>query len=181
MTHTLYLAYRYGLNSHKGTFPPEHQNKMMDRRYRIVEELISHWIYSERDTPPDTKLYNYPVLDLQPTNSASEGWKPLDSTALSQLTPELRNRRPCYVGCPDKKTLSKHCEQITRFYPGYENSSLSPMRDLRAFREWVEKMDDCRRTRNYKAVGSQPLPFPENQPRSWINPSGRTSGGRSLW
>jgi len=177
MTHAIYLAFGYGVKWGKETFIPGHQEKLSDRRYRIVEELISHWIHGPT-SPPGTKLCEYPVLDTPPRNSTSEGWTLLDAIALSQLSAGVRNRRRCYVGCLDKKALRKHCERNARFYPGYEGILSDLTKSLLELREWVEKMDAGRRVHD---VSCHPLPFPENQPRTWIDPCGRGRLYLALW
>jgi hypothetical protein len=177
MTHAPFLTFGYGINWGKDTFVPGHQDKMLDRRYRIVEELVSHWIYGTK-CPEGTKLCEYPVFDTPPTNNPSEGWTPLDSIALSQLSAPVRNRRSCYVGCPDRFVLSEHCERNARFYPGWDDIVLGGTKTLLEFREWVERMDAGRRTHH---VSCRPLPFPENKPRTWIDPTGRGNVYRTLW
>jgi len=170
MTHALYLAYGYGLNSQRRTFASGHQDKMLDRRYRIVEELASHCIYEPKSsTPSATTLYDYPVLDSVPSNSLSQGWKPIDPIALSQISSGVRNRRSCYAECSDQETLKKHCQRNIKFYPGYDNVYLNPNKGLREFREWVEMMDKCRRLRRYQNSQHRPLLFLENESRSWIS------------
>jgi hypothetical protein len=177
MTHALYLAFGYGINWGKDTFIPGHQDKMLDRRYRIIEELVSHWVHGPT-TPVGSKLCEYPVFNTPPTNSLSEGWTSLDSIALSQLSARVQNRRSCYVGCPDQWFLSEHCERNARFYPGWENIVKGGTRSLIEFREWVERIDAGRRTHN---VSCHPLPFPEYKPRTWIDPGGRGKLYASLW
>lgn len=184
MTHALYLAYGYGLNAQRGTFASGHQDKMLDRRYRIVQELASHCIYESKSSnkaPPGTRLCDYPILDSVPSSSPSQGWKPIDSIALSELSSGVRNRRSCYAECSEQETLQKHCQRNSRFYPGYDNVYLNPNNGLREFREWVEMMDECRRLRSYQHSRHRPLPFPGNKPRAWVSPKGRGKVYPALW
>lgn len=188
LTQAQYLAFGYdNKQSEEQNWPNEAHESLLRsyRRYRIALDLTGEGLPA-----PSFSFYKpqfglnhienhqyYPILDTPPVRVGLTWRKYRTHPQFSSLlTPTLRNRRACYVDCRYKSWLSRHCQRNLRFYPRYTYESASH-RSLKQFREWVESMDEDRRSGAFV-----PKPFDLNGqkntwPRDWIDPRQRTTAG----
>ncbi|KAJ0108174.1 hypothetical protein J7T55_000139 [Diaporthe amygdali] len=189
LTHAQFLAFGYDRSqSERQNWPPNFATSLVnnDRRFRITADITGGGLPAPFFTffNPDFRLNHiqnhqyYPILDTPPV-LAGRTWRmyrdhPQFGTL---LTAALRNRRSCYVGCRYKTWLAKHCQRNLRFYPLYSRHC-GRNRSSRQFREWVELMDQNRRSGAF-----QPRAFDRNGsqvawPRTWIDPRDPTTVGQ---
>ncbi|KAE9372115.1 hypothetical protein N431DRAFT_466398 [Stipitochalara longipes BDJ] len=165
-THAMCLAFGYGVGSRTGSFPRDHQAKLMSRRRRYAQDLLHRGFEPFNPAPNAPNWQYYPLLDKKPTASSSEGFVDIPLDIIEKLPPSIAHRRSCYIACKTKAQLILHCQRNARFYPGFDLLKISESTTaLREFIEWVEDMD-------YKrlVLGYRPLPYPTYKPRSWIDP-----------
>lgn len=163
VTHAQCLAFGYGLES---SFPLDHQDKMLARRRRYVQDLMNQG-FAESEPGGENTQY-YPLLDRKPTAKRSEGWMELPKFVMDKLPAAVANKNVCYAGCTSKALLVLHCQRNARFYPGYTNLCVSGSGvTLEEFVLWVEQMDAWRHGKKQVPKEKKPLPYPLHQPFHW--------------
>lgn len=190
LTQAQYIAFGYDYSqSEEQQWPSNagHSLVFSHRRFRITTDITGAGVPAPFFTflNPDFRLNQienhqyYPILDTTPV-LAGRTWRgyrrhPQFGTL---LTPTLRNRRTCYMGCRYKTWMVHHCRRNLRFYPNYSDAC-RPGRGLKYFREWVEQMDQNRLTGAFN-----PKPFNNNGkrdawPKAWVDPRDPTTAAKS--
>lgn len=162
VTHAMCLAFGYGIVD---AFPQDHQDKMLNRRRRYVQDLMYQGFAAFEPGGRNTQYY--PLLDTKPQALRSEGFYTLPRAVLNMLPSKVANKRKCYMNCPSKIVLMKHCTRNARFYPGWQDGTVSGRGvTLEEFVAWVENMDAVRHWKRYSEE-QRPLPYPAYQPFRW--------------
>lgn len=161
-THAMCLAFGYGITD---AFPPDHQERMLDRRRRYVQDLMYEG-FADFEAGSENLQY-YPLLDTKPEALRSDGFYTLPRSVLKKLPPAVANKRRCYRNCPSKMMLTKHCVRNARFYPGYNDPKVSGRAvTLEEFVTWVEAMDAKRQCTTHTDK-ERPRPYPQHVPFRW--------------
>ncbi|KAL1848669.1 hypothetical protein Daus18300_013539 [Diaporthe australafricana] len=191
LTQAQYLAFGYDLSqAERQDWPAFFQAALVNnnRRFRITADITGDGLpapfFSFLDPQyPLSDIQNhqyYPILDTPPTVEGQTWRMYRDHPQFGTLlTAALRNRRSCYRDCRYKAWLVKHCRRNLRFYPNY-TIHCGPGISLQNFRQWVELMDENRRTGI-----SRPMAFDRDGSRAawpvtWIDPRDATTGGQCM-
>ncbi|CAD6447104.1 aa119a22-624e-4a68-ac29-bea4850f3ccc [Sclerotinia trifoliorum] len=159
-------------------------HEMMNRRIRLVTDLLYGGFRGYDDTENAHNAFYYPLNDIKPSNAVSENFLPIlqypGLLIRIIITSAVRNRSPVYYGCPDKKTLYEHCARNARFYPKFDTQNVSGSEiSFAKFLSWVERYDLARE----RKVPPFPKPYLEDGSsgnRDWIPPN-VTDAHRPLW
>lgn len=181
VTQAQYLAFGYDYSqSETQNWPSDALETLQKahRRYRITSDLTGEGLPAPSFSffNPDFRLNQiqnhqyYPILDTPPV-IAGRTWRQYrrHPQFATLLTPTLRNRRTCYVDCRYKSWLAKHCRRNLRFYPCYTEHNYK-LYSLQQFREWVERMDERRRTGDFIPKPYDKHGKKDTWPRNWIEP-----------
>jgi hypothetical protein len=163
---------------------PRGKHELDRRRIHLVADLLFDGFkgYNPAENADNTQYY--PLNNIQLPNSLAENFIPIlkypglmirETRAL-----DVRLRSPIYYGCPDKKTLYRHCERSSRFYPYFDEDRISgPNISFSKFLSWVERYDAARER------DTAPFPKPVLLDGVWgnreWNPPNTSMSFRNLW
>jgi hypothetical protein len=189
VTQAQYMAFGYDYSqSEKQNWPADCNWSLTHahRRYRITTDLTGEGVPASFFTffNPEFRLNHiqnhqyYPIIDTPPV-LAGRTWREYRRHPhfATLLTPTLRNRRTCYVDCRYKSWLAKHCRRNLRFYPRYTEEG-GPHHSLKRFREWVELMDEARRSGAFIPKPYDRDGHRDTWPRNWIEPRESTTAAQ---
>lgn len=200
ITQAQYLAFGYDRIQTQALSWPSSSARSLEtvRRFRITADMTGWGL--ERPTRPDQGTHfrlldqdreerlnhrvhhqYYPILDTPVVRIGKRKWHPYQSHPDFEklLDPALRNRKAIYVGCRSKARLIEHCRRNQRFYPGF--SVIHRANDLRAFREWVEMMDEQWRTCVFVPRPADPKNGSKYcWPLAWVDPTTDTTAVNCL-